>query len=124
MGLYLRAIVAIARSLSAVMASAWHRDEVENILSRLRHRYESMDAALALVLPRHRGIVRPRRRRRMGPQPLPDQGGVIIMRGAKFGFVIAGLDPAIHPLLKKLSQRLMNARVILRKDALRALARA
>ena len=31
MGLYLWAIVAIALSLSVLMAGAWHRDEVESI---------------------------------------------------------------------------------------------
>jgi hypothetical protein len=60
----------------------------------------------------------------MGRQPLPDEGGVLIVRAVKFGSVIARLDRAIHPLCKKLSRRLMEARVILRKDALRALARA
>ena len=53
------------------------RDEIEAIL---REVYGSdtalMDAALALVLPRHLGPVRLRRRQRMGRQPLPDAGGI------------------------------------------------
>jgi SAM-dependent methyltransferase len=41
----------------------------------LWQRHRIVDAALALVLPRHRRPVRLRRRQRMGRQPLPDEGG-------------------------------------------------
>jgi cyclopropane-fatty-acyl-phospholipid synthase len=44
-----------------------HHDEIENHLAQsLRQRHALVDAALALVLPRHRGPVRLRRRQRMG----------------------------------------------------------
>ncbi len=56
-----------------------HRDEIERVL---REVYGSdtalVDAALALVLPRHRGIVWLRRRQRMGRQPLPHESGVTV----------------------------------------------
>ena len=42
---------------------------------RVRQRYAVVDAALALVLPRHIRAVRLRRGQRMGRQPLPDEGG-------------------------------------------------
>ena len=62
-----------------------HRDEIEAILrERLRQRRSVVDAALALVLPRHRGAVRLRRRQRMGRQPLPDEGGVAVIRPTIF----------------------------------------
>src|SRR5581483_10285934 len=55
---------------------------------RLWRRHQSMDTALALVLPRDRGPVRSCRRQRMGRQPLPDEGGVRLdpeTREAAFG---------------------------------------
>src|SRR3984957_20056167 len=44
---------------------------------RLWQRHRLVDAALALVLPRHRRTVRLRRRHRMGRQPFQDEGGVV-----------------------------------------------
>ena len=41
----------------------------------LWRRHRAVDAALALVLPRHIRPVRLRRRQRVGRQPLPDEGG-------------------------------------------------
>jgi cyclopropane-fatty-acyl-phospholipid synthase len=46
----------------------------------LSPRYRAVDAALALVLPRHRRPVRLWRRRGMGRQPLPDDGELSAIR--------------------------------------------
>ena len=52
------------------------RDEIEERAApRLWRRDRTVDAALALVLPRDIRPVRLRRRQRMGRQPLPDEGG-------------------------------------------------
>ena len=54
-----------------------NRTEIEGILRGVYgERYRAVDAALALVLPRHRRDVRLRRRQRMGRQPLPDEGSL------------------------------------------------
>jgi hypothetical protein len=66
--------------------------------ARPRHRSNlSMRRSRWFLLAR---TVRPRRRQPIGRQPLLREGGGIIVRRAKFGFVIAGLDPAIHPFEK------------------------
>jgi hypothetical protein len=53
-----------------------HRDKIEAILRDASgDNTLVVDATLALVLPRHRGTVRFRRRQRMGRQPLADEGG-------------------------------------------------
>ena len=53
-----------------------HRDEIERVLRKVYGSETALvDAALALVLPRHRRPVRLRRRQRMGRQPLPAEGG-------------------------------------------------
>ena len=57
-----------------------HRDEIEARPSRGPwQRDRVVDAALALVLSRHRRPVRLRRWQRMGRQPLPAEGGVVPM---------------------------------------------
>ena len=85
MTLYLEALVAIALSLSFLMAGAWM---VQQRTGNSGWVDTIWTFSLGLVLPRHRRDVRLRRRQRMGRQPLPDEGGIIV--------VIAGFDPAIH----------------------------
>jgi cyclopropane fatty-acyl-phospholipid synthase-like methyltransferase len=55
-----------------------HRDEIEAILHKVYGDDTAVDAALALVLSRHRRAVRLCRRQRMGRQPLPHEGGGLV----------------------------------------------
>ena len=63
-----------------------HRDEIEAVLRDVYGDDTALvDAALALVLPRHRGPVRLRRRQRMGRQPFQDEGGVVRVTAGNHG---------------------------------------
>ena len=61
-----------------------NRGEIEGICSRSMVTTQAVDAALALVLPRHLRAVRLRRRQRMGRQPLPDEGRQIVKTCRQF----------------------------------------
>ena len=67
-----------------------HHDEIEaHPARRVRQRYAAVDAALALVLPRHIGAVRLRRGQRMGRQPLSDEGGRLSRADSRHDLPIA-----------------------------------
>jgi hypothetical protein len=65
---YLEALAAIAVALSVLMSGAW-------LVQQRTGNSGWVDAAPALVLPRHIRAVRLRQWQRMGRQSLPDAGG-------------------------------------------------
>ena len=77
MALERRALSAHRASLAEQFRSL-SRGDRRRAAPGLRQRHGSVDAALALVLPRDCGPVRLRRRQRMGREPLPDAGGIEI----------------------------------------------